>query len=68
MSLPNRDHTELALTYLRLAHQTYRDHYAQRVYFAKLARQYGLTNQQIADAYELTEGAIRKMLQREGDA
>ena len=59
-----RDALRIARTFLRLANDQYRDHYRQRIYFARLARQHGLTNQEIATEYGVTEGAVRKMLQR----
>lgn len=69
MSVPKDDRVRFAQEFLRLAHENYRTHYAQRVYFARLARQYGLSNQAIADAYGITEAAVRAMLRRaEGDS
>lgn len=64
MSVPANDRTKFAQEFLRLAHKTYQHHYSQRVYFARLAREHGLTNQAIADAYEITEAAVRAMLKR----
>lgn len=41
----------------------------QQIAAARFARSAGLTYREIAEAYGLTEGAIRKMLQRaDGDA
>ena len=37
MSVPNEDHAALAREFLRMAHQNYQTHYAQRVYFATIA-------------------------------
>ena len=64
MSVPNEDRTVLAREFLRMANQNYREHYAQRVYFATIARRHGLTNREIADAYGITEGAVRHMLKQ----
>ena len=68
MSVPNEDRAALAREFLRMANQNYREHYAQRVYFATIARRHGLTNREIADAYGITEGAVRHMLKQAGDA
>ena len=64
MSVPNEDRTVLAREFLRMANQNYREHYAQRVYFATIARRHGLTHREIAEAYGITEGAVRHMLKR----
>ena len=64
MSVPNEDRTVLAREFLRMAHKNYQTHYAQRVYFATIARRHGLTNREIAEAYGITEGAVRHMLKR----
>ena len=41
---------------------------AQRIHYVKLARQKGLTHQQIADPLGITEAAVRQMLKRHGGA
>jgi len=64
MSVPNEDRATLAREFLRMAHKNYQTHYAQRVYFARISREHGLTNKEIADAYEMTESGVRKMLER----
>ena len=64
MSVPNEDRAALAREFLRMAHQNYQTHYAQRVYFATIARRHGLTHREIAEAYGITEGAVRYMLKR----
>ena len=64
MSVPNEDRAALAREFLRMAHQNYQTHYAQRVYFATIARRHGLTHREIAEAYEMTESGVRKMLDR----
>ena len=64
MSVPNEDRAALAREFLRMAHQNYKTHYAQRVYFARISREHGLTNKEIAEAYGITEGAVRHMLKR----
>lgn len=67
MSVPNHRLRELAQEYLRMAHANYRERNMQRIYFARLAREYGLSYQAIADAYEMTESGVRAMLQRAED-
>lgn len=67
MSVPNHRLRELAHQYLELSQANYRHHYAQRIYFARLARQYGLTYKAIADAYGMTESGVRVMLKRAED-
>ena len=64
MSVPNEDRAALAREFLRMAHQNYKTHYAQRVYFARISREHGLTNKEIAEAYGITEGAVRYMLKQ----
>ena len=64
MSVPNEDRATLAREFLRIANQNYQEHYAQRIYFATIARRHGLTNREIAEAYGITEGAVRHMLKR----
>ena len=64
MSVTNEDRATLAREFLRMAHKNYQTHYAQRVYFARISREHGLTNKEIADAYEMTESGVRKMLER----
>ena len=55
---------ELARTFLSLANTEYQRHRQHRGYYAKLAKQYGLTNQEIADAYGITEAAVRTLIKR----
>lgn len=67
MSLPARgtfDRKELALTFLTLANDQYQQQRLNRAYYARIAREHGLTNQDIADAYGVTETAIRSLLKR----
>lgn len=64
MSVPNENRAALAREFLRMAHKNYQEHYAQRIYFARISREHGLTNKEIAEAYEMTEAGIRKMLDR----
>lgn len=67
MSLPARgvlDRKEIARTFLRMANAEYQTRRSNRAYFAKVAREHGLTNQDIADEYGLTEAAVRAMIQR----
>ena len=65
MSLPSRgvlDRKEIARTFLRLAHQEFQTRKSNRAYFAALAREHGLTNQDIANEYGMTEAAVRAMI------
>jgi DNA-binding transcriptional regulator LsrR (DeoR family) len=67
MSLPSRaekDPKALDRTFLGLANDAYQESRKNRVKYAQLARELGLTNQAIADAYGVTEAAVRQMLQR----
>lgn len=67
MSVPARgvlDRKEIARTFLRLANEEYQTRRSNRAYFARLAREHGLTNQDIADEYGITEAAVRHMIQR----
>lgn len=57
---------ELARTFLNLANSQYQEHKGHRAYYARIAKQHGLTHQEIADAYGVTEAAIRAMIQRDG--
>lgn len=69
MSLPARgvlDRKEIARTFLRLANTEYQTRRSNRAYFAKVARDHGLTNQDIANEYGVTEAAVRQMIQRAG--
>lgn len=69
MSLPPRgtlDRKEIARTFLRLAHSEYKTRRSNRAYFATLAREHGLTNQDIATEYEMTEAAVRAMIKTAG--
>ena len=67
MSVPARgqiDRKELAQTFLKLANDQYQQHRLHRAHYARIAREHGLTNQDIADAYGVTETAIRSLLKR----
>ena len=67
MSLPQRvenDRKEIARTFLRMAHEEYQTRRSNRAYFAQIAREHGLTNQDIATEYGITEAAVRQMIQR----
>ena len=55
---------QLARTFLALANAEYQKHRAHRGYYAKIAKQHGLTNQEIADAYGITEAAVRAIIKR----
>lgn len=58
------DRKQLAREFLELANDQYQQHRLHRVYYARIAREHGLTNQDIADAYGVTETAIRSLLKR----
>ena len=67
MSVPSRgvlDRKEIARTFLRMANAEYQTRRSNRAYFAQTAREHGLTNQDIADEYGITEAAVRQMIQR----
>ena len=67
MSLPHRgilDRKEIARTFLRMANEEYQTRRSNRAYFAQIAREHGLTNQDIATEYGITEAAVRQMIQR----
>ena len=71
MSVPNdgQDSKSLLREILRCNAEALAAADRQRVAAAKYARSVGLTYQQIADVYGMTEGAVRHMLKRaEGDA
>lgn len=61
------DRRDLAREFLRRAQDDYERARDTRTQLAALARAHGLTNQQIANAYGVTEGAIRAMIKRTGD-
>jgi len=60
------DRQELARTFLKLANSEYQKHRQHRGYYARIAKQHGLTNQEIADAYGITEAAVRTLIKRAG--
>jgi DNA-binding transcriptional regulator LsrR (DeoR family) len=67
MSVPSRaknDPKELPRTFLAHAEYAYKESRQNRVKYAQLARESGLTNQEIADEYGITEAAVRAMLKR----
>jgi DNA-binding transcriptional regulator LsrR (DeoR family) len=67
MSLPSRavlDRKEIARTFLKLASEHYQEHRRHRAYYARIAREHGLTNQDIANEYGITEAAVRQMISR----
>ena len=63
---PASDRKEIARTFLCLANGEYQERKEKRGYFAALAKSHGLTNQEIAYEYGITEGAVRAMIQRAG--
>lgn len=58
------DRKAIARQFLQLANADYRRVCDQRGYYARIARQHGLTNQDIADEYGITEGAVRALIAR----
>lgn len=53
---------EIARTFLRLANGQFQEHRRHRAYYARIAREHGLTHQDIADEYGITEAAVRAMI------
>lgn len=58
------DRQELARTFLKLANNEYQQHRIHRGYYARVAKDHGLTNQEIADLYGITESAVRALIKR----
>jgi DNA-binding transcriptional regulator LsrR (DeoR family) len=58
------DRKQIARTFLQLANSEYQTHRAHRGYYARIAREHGLTNQDIADEYGITEAAVRALIKR----
>jgi DNA-binding transcriptional regulator LsrR (DeoR family) len=58
------DLRDIARTFLTLANSDYQQHRSLRGYYARIAKQHGLTNQEIADAYGITEAAVRTLIKR----
>jgi DNA-directed RNA polymerase specialized sigma24 family protein len=58
------DRKEIARTFLCLANGEYQARKERRGYFARLAKSHGLTNQEIANEYGITEAAVRALIQR----
>lgn len=61
---PQTEHQRLTLEYLERARQDLETAARSRIRYAQLGRQYGLTNQEIADALQVSEAAVRSLLQR----
>ncbi|MDQ5861870.1 MAG: hypothetical protein M3536_06375 [Actinomycetota bacterium] len=60
------DRQELARAFLKLANSEYQKHKLHRGYYARIAKEHGLTNQEIADTYGITEAAVRGLISRAG--
>ena len=58
------DPKELDRELLRMANNAYQESRHNRIKYAQIAREMGLTNQEIADEYGITEAAVRHMLKR----
>jgi len=58
------DRQEIARTFLELANTEYQKHRLHRGYYARIAKEHGLTNQEIADTYGITEAAVRGLISR----
>lgn len=50
--------------FLRRENAEYQDRCARRPVYAKIAKGYGFTNQEIADEYGITEAAVRGLIKR----
>jgi len=63
---PNKlgDRKAIARKFLRLANDDYLRVCDRRGYYARIAREHGLTNQDIADEYGITEAAVRAIIKR----
>ena len=61
------DRKEIARTFLCLANGEYLARKERRAYFAALAKSHGLTNQDIANEYGITEAAVRAMIKTTGN-
>lgn len=55
---------ELARAFLELANSEFQRHKLHRGYYARVAKEHGLTNQEIADTYGITEAAVRGLISR----
>jgi hypothetical protein len=58
------DRKAIARTFLKLANEEYQTRKEHRGYFTRIAKGHGLTNQDIAYEYGITEAAVRAMIQR----
>lgn len=61
MTKHSEDHAEIARQYLKLTRKHYASAKHHRVYWIHLAKQYGLTWQEIGDHLGMTEGAVRRI-------
>ena len=61
---PASSRPDLARTFLRLANAEYQQHRQHRGYYARIAKEHGLTNQEIANTYGITEAAVRALIKR----
>jgi DNA-directed RNA polymerase specialized sigma24 family protein len=63
---PNQasDIKTIARELLQLANADYQKHVFLRGYYARISRQHGLTHQEIADEYGVTEAAVRAIIKR----
>lgn len=55
---------ELAFNFLKLGNDSHKRASQVRDYYAAISKQSGLTLKEIAEAYGVTEGAVRKMIKR----
>ena len=67
VSQPSHSAQDYALQFLQFAAEDYTESIDRREYYAVAARRLGISHQQIATIYGLTEGAVRAMLKRAGD-
>jgi len=61
---PTSSRQVIARTFLGLANAEYQAHRTHRGYYARIAKDHGLTNQEIADVYGITEAAVRALIKR----
>ncbi|OIH81937.1 hypothetical protein BLJ79_21495 [Arthrobacter sp. UCD-GKA] len=61
---PASSRREAARIFLRIENAAYQTHRLHRGYYARIAKEHGLTNQEIADEYGVTEAAVRSLIKR----
>ena len=61
---PASDIKSIAREFLQLAKRDYEKAVFMRGYYARISKQHGLTHQEIADEYGVTEAAVRAIIKR----